>query len=110
MNYPAPNGSSGGTLTVTPRSSSCSDATDCYYDEGATVTITAHPASPYIFGGWEGDLSGLNTSGVLQVTDQIVVTANFQIPSTLNAPAIPNRAHFFSPSLPPGEIITVSRP
>jgi hypothetical protein len=107
INYPDPDGSNGGTLTVTPRSSSCFDASDCYYDEGATVSITAHPTSPYHFGGWEGDLSGLNTSGVLQVTDQIAVTANFQIPGKLNAAGITNGANFVYGNLAPGEIITI---
>jgi uncharacterized protein (TIGR03437 family) len=107
INYPDPNGSNGGTLTVAPRSTSCPDATDCYYDEGATVTVTAHATSPYAFAGWEGDLSGTNTSGVLQVKDQIVVTANFQVPDTLNAAGITNGANYVYGNLAPGEIISI---
>jgi uncharacterized protein (TIGR03437 family) len=107
INYPDPNGSNGGTLTVSPQSSSCSDATDCYYDQGATVTINARPSSPYAFGGWEGDLSGANPSGVVQVNDQIVVTANFQIPDTLNPAGITSGANYVYGNLAPGEIIDI---
>jgi hypothetical protein len=94
INYPDPNGSNGGTVTVSPAASYCFDATDCYYDQGATVTITARPASPYAFAGWDGDLSGSNPSGVLQVNDQIAVTANFQIPDTLNPAGITSGANY----------------
>jgi uncharacterized protein (TIGR03437 family) len=107
INYPDPNGSNGGSLTVSPQSSSCFDATDCYYDQGSTVTITARAANPYAFGGWEGDLSGSNPSGVLQVNDQIVVTANFQIPDTLNAAGITSGANYVYGNLAPGEIIDI---
>jgi uncharacterized protein (TIGR03437 family) len=107
ISYPDPNGSNGGTLTISPRSSDCFQPTDCYYDEGATVTIIAHPTNPYAFGGWEGDLSGTNTSGVLQVNDQIVATANFQIPDTLNAAGITNGANYVYGNLAPGEIIDI---
>ena len=110
INYPDPNGSNGGTVTVSPQSSSCFDATDCYYDQGTTVTITASPASPYAFIGYGGDLSGMftfNGSAVLQVNDQIAVTAYFQIPDTLNPAGITSGANYVYGNLAPGEIISI---
>jgi uncharacterized protein (TIGR03437 family) len=106
INYPDPNGSNGGTVTVSPPSSNCVDATDCYYDQGASVTIAAHPTSPYAFAGWSG-FNTYNGSDVLQVNDQIVVTANFQILDTLNPAGITSGANYVYGNLAPGEIIDI---
>jgi uncharacterized protein (TIGR03437 family) len=48
-----------------------------------------------------------NGSGVLQVNDQIVITANFQIPDTLNPAGITNGANYVYGNLAPGEIISI---
>jgi uncharacterized protein (TIGR03437 family) len=107
VNYPDPNGANGGAITVNPHSNSCFDSTDCYYDEGATITLTAMPTSPYAFAGWSGDLSGTTTANLLQVNDQIVVTGNFQIPGTLNPFGVVSAANYTYGTLSPGEIITI---
>lgn len=107
VNYPDPNGANGGAIAMNPQSSSCVDATDCYYDEGATVTLTATPTSPYAFAGWTGDATGAGASAVLQVNDQIVATGNFQAPDTLNPLGIVSGANYTYGTLAPGEIVTI---
>ncbi len=107
VGYPDPSGSNGGSIAMNPQSANCVDATDCYYDQGSTVTLTATPTGGYNFAGWDGDLSGTSTSAVLQVNDQILVTGNFQTPGTLNPLGIVNGANYTYGKLAPGEIVTI---
>jgi len=107
VSYPDPSGANGGSIAMNPQSANCVDSTDCYYDQGSTVTLTGTPAGAYSFGGWDGDLSGTNTSAVLPVNDQIVVTGNFQVPGTLNPLGVVNGANYTYGNLAPGEIVTI---
>jgi gliding motility-associated-like protein/uncharacterized repeat protein (TIGR02543 family) len=48
------------------------------YDEGTVVTITATPASGYIFTGWSGDITGAANSITVTMNSDITVQGNFQ--------------------------------
>ena len=58
-----------GTITRNPNQGS--------YDEGASVTLTANPASGWEFSSWSGDLSGSTNPETLVMNSAKSVTANF---------------------------------
>lgn len=58
-----------GTVTVSPSKPS--------YTCGETVTVTAVPASGWVFSGWSGDLTGSNPTQQLTITRNHQVTATF---------------------------------
>jgi len=47
------------------------------FSPGTSVTLTATPASGYIFGNWDGDASGENVSVTIVMNSNKVVTAHF---------------------------------
>jgi hypothetical protein len=47
------------------------------YDEGTEVTLTAIPATGYVFDQWSGDVSGNVTSTTIMMNADKSVTANF---------------------------------
>lgn len=49
------------------------------YDEGTVVTITANPASGYIFTGWSGDLNGSTNPATITMNADKSVTATFEV-------------------------------
>ena len=95
---------------MSPGSPDCGNPgpTDCYYDEGSTMQVTALPIGSYAFAGWFGDLSGTMATGLFEVNDQKVVTAGFQIPGRLNPAGITNAANHVAGDLAPGEMITIT--
>lgn len=58
-----------GTVTRSPDASS--------YAPGTAVTLTATPASGYVFSGWGGDLSGSANPAILVVNANKTITATF---------------------------------
>ena len=60
------------------------------YVSGSDVTVTATPATGYIFTGWSGDATGTAPSVTVSMTSNKSVTANFQaIKYTLTTTAAP---------------------
>jgi hypothetical protein len=63
------------------------------YNSGELVTLTATPATGYVFGGWSGACSGNANSCTVAISAAASVTANFNSPTsqtitfTANAPA-----------------------
>ena len=51
------------------------------FSPGTSVTLTATPASGYIFGNWDGDASGENASVTIVMNSNKVVTAYFASPT-----------------------------
>jgi len=62
-----------GTMELSPAGE------DGYYDNGATVTLTANPNTGYAFGNWSGDLSGANNPETLTIDSPKNVIANFTL-------------------------------
>lgn len=72
-------GSGTGTVTGSSSGFSCaSTAVSCIdsFTSGTTVTLTATPIAPSIFGGWSGGCSG-TASCILLLQNDTVVTATF---------------------------------
>jgi uncharacterized repeat protein (TIGR02543 family) len=55
----------------------CNSNCSQVYDAGTVVTLTAVPASNYIFGGWSGDVYGTTTSISITMDSDKSVTAKF---------------------------------
>jgi pectate disaccharide-lyase len=66
--------STGGSVARSPNASS--------YASGTVVTLTAVPATGFIFSGWSGDASGTNTSTTITMNANKTVTANFTASTT----------------------------
>jgi hypothetical protein len=64
--------SGGGSSTV-----SVSPSQSTYY-QGQTVTITAHPASGYVFSYWSDDYIGTGSSITVTTNSDMTITANFR--------------------------------
>ncbi len=62
--------SAGGTIARNPNAAS--------YSAGTVVTLTALPASGYVFTSWTGDASGTSSSVNITMNANKTVTANFQ--------------------------------
>jgi uncharacterized repeat protein (TIGR02543 family) len=58
-----------GSGTVTPASGA--------FDEGTTATLTAKPASGFLFTGWSGDASGTTNPLTVPMSANKTITANF---------------------------------
>ncbi|MDR3013558.1 MAG: InlB B-repeat-containing protein, partial [Chitinispirillales bacterium] len=61
----------GGTVTRTPNLTS--------YEHGATVTVTATPATGYRFTGWSGAVTSADTSITITIDDYMALTATFEL-------------------------------
>jgi hypothetical protein len=103
------NESCAGSINVSPGS----PTGDGFYPSGDALTFTETPNSGWLFTGWNYDLSGTSSSQSLTVTDEVLVTADYNTvatPLTLTslspAAAIPGSPSFtltlngtgFSPS------------
>ncbi len=103
------NESCAGTINVSPGS----PTGDGFYPSGDALTFTETPNSGWLFTGWNYDLNGTSSSQPLTVTDEVLVTADYNTvatPLTLTslspAAAIPGSPSFtltlngtgFSPS------------
>jgi uncharacterized repeat protein (TIGR02543 family) len=66
------------TVTVSPDGGGTVSTTGGTYDTGASVTLTATPATGYIFDHWEGDASGNATSVTIAINGDKNITAVFK--------------------------------
>jgi len=64
--------SGGGTVALSPSTSGNQ------YESGTTVTVTANPASGYVFDYWSGDLSGSTNPTYITMDADKSVTAHFR--------------------------------
>ena len=64
-----------GTVTLDPDK--------VFYDAGETVTLTAEPATGFVFDGWGGDLSGTGNPVTLVMDADKVVSATFSDPAAM---------------------------
>jgi endo-1,4-beta-xylanase len=72
----AKSGSGSGTVSSTPSGINCGSTCSAGFAGGATVTLTATPASGSTFAGWSGSCSGTGTCA-LSMTAARSVTATF---------------------------------
>jgi uncharacterized repeat protein (TIGR02543 family) len=66
------------TVTVSPDEGGSVTAAGGTYDTGASVTLTATPATGYVFDHWSGDASGNSASVTIAVTGDKNITAVFK--------------------------------
>ena len=78
-------GAGGGTVTSQPAGIRCGAACGAEFNEGASVTLTATPASGSSFAGWGGACSGTAACTVVMSSDR-EVTAEFD-PAPAQSPA-----------------------
>ena len=67
-----------GSINVSPGS----PTGDGFYPTGAVLTFTEAPNSGWLFTGWQYDLSGTSASQPLTVTDEVLVTADYNTIAT----------------------------
>jgi hypothetical protein len=72
------NESCAGSIDVTPSS----PTNDGFYPTGSALTFTEVPNSGWLFTGWQYDLSGTSVSQPLTVTDEVLVTADYNTIAT----------------------------
>jgi hypothetical protein len=91
------NESCGGSINVSPGS----PTNDGFYPAGDALTFTETPNTGWLFTGWQYDLSGTSSSQGLTVSDEVLVTADYNTvatPLTLTslspAAVVPGGANF----------------
>jgi hypothetical protein len=67
-----------GSINVSPGS----PTGDGFYPSGDALTFTETPNSGWLFTGWQYDLSGTSSSQPLTVTDEVLVTADYNTVAT----------------------------
>src|SRR5215469_1233645 len=72
----AESGSGTGTVTTSPSGIDCPSVCSTVFESGATVTLTASPASGSTFAGWSGPCSGTGACTVT-MSGTVSVTATF---------------------------------
>ncbi|HYG98421.1 MAG TPA: DUF6055 domain-containing protein [Terriglobales bacterium] len=77
-----------GTVTKSPSA----DA----YASGSSVTLTASPASGYVFSGWSGDLTGSTNPATVTINANKTVTATFDVATSYSFPPYTNVPEGFS--------------
>ena len=72
------NESCGGSINVSPTS----PTGDGFYPTGDALTFTETPNTGWLFTGWQYDLTGTSASEPLTVTDEVLVTADYNTTTT----------------------------
>lgn len=72
------NESCAGSIAVSPGS----PTGDGFYPSGDALTFTETPNAGWLFTGWQYDLSGTSSSQPLTVTDEVLVTADYNTVAT----------------------------
>ncbi len=72
------NESCGGSINVSPTS----PTGDGFYPTGDALTFTETPNTGWLFTGWQYDLTGTSSSEPLTVTDEVLVTADYNTTTT----------------------------
>ena len=65
------------SASVSPSRAGSVSPSDGQYEEGAQVTLTATPASGYIFDYWDGDASGSSATTIIIIDSDKTFTAHF---------------------------------
>ena len=94
-----------GSVTKSPNKAS--------YNYNETVTLTATPASGWVFAGWSGDLTGTTNPATVTVTKNMNITATFSQSFTVTTSANPADGGTVTldppgPTYPPGTQIQVT--
>ncbi len=100
------------TVTISPEGGGTVSPTDGIYDTGANVTLTAAPATGFVFDHWEGDASGTATSITITMDDDKSVTAVFVASTGLAKAANTGRGNSVSvtSNIYDSEAIIIARP
>ncbi|MDX6683500.1 MAG: hypothetical protein QOG94_3539 [Solirubrobacteraceae bacterium] len=77
-------GTGSGTVTSQPAGIDCGATCSASLPAGASVTLTAAPASGSTFAGWGGACTTTATTCVVSVNANVAVTASFAAPATGN--------------------------
>jgi endoglucanase len=72
-------GNGSGTVTSSPAGISCGTLCSFAFNSGASVTLTAAPASGSVFAGWSGACSGSSTTCTVSMTAARAITATFNL-------------------------------
>ncbi len=75
----AKSGTGSGTVTSSPAGINCGSTCSATYGDGATVTLTAHPAKGSTFAGWSGGGCSSKSTCQVQMTSDQAVTATFKL-------------------------------
>ena len=67
------------TVTIVGEGTVTKNPDQTTYTYGTDVTLTANPAEGYKFNGWSGDASGTQLTTVVEVADNMEVTATFTV-------------------------------
>lgn len=87
-------GAGSGTVSSSPSGISCGATCSASYNQGATVTLTATPASGSAFTGWSGACSGTGPCK-LTITGDLSVTATFALQPVVSWPPVIRGANLF---------------
>jgi hypothetical protein len=66
-----------GTVTSSPSGITCGTTCDAPFFQTQTVTLTAHPGSGWVFGGWAGACTGSSKTCQVKMSRARTVTARF---------------------------------
>ncbi len=80
-------GTGGGRVASSPAAISCGSVCSTALTLGATVTLTAMPASGSFFAGWTGACSGIATTASVTVSGDVSCTATFTLSAATAPPA-----------------------
>jgi hypothetical protein len=72
-------GRGSGTVTSNPSGINCGSICSYQFASGANVTLTAIPDSPSTFGGWSGAVTDTNTTVIVTMNSDKIITATFNV-------------------------------
>jgi hypothetical protein len=97
-------GSGSGSVTSTPAGIDCGSICSASFERGASVTLSAKPATGSTFGGWSGACSETTGDCVVVMRTDASATAHFDAGGTTSAPAGTPSIEGGAASEPPQEV------
>jgi hypothetical protein len=79
-----------GTVTSSPAGINCGSTCKAFYFQTQNVTLTAHPGSGWVLGGWTGGCTGSGNTCQVRVNQARTVTATFSHATTTRLTASKN--------------------